>query len=200
MSLGIAPIATLRRLLDLALLLLIALVFASLVVARVVPLVTHSPTFVVAGRSMEPTIHLGSVVITQPVVPADLRAGDVVSLRVGAQDAVFTHRIARVATAADGSRWIETKGDANPSADPTLVPASAVLGRVAVAVPYLGYLVQLLATAQGIALLVSLGLVTLLGAWLLEELENDRRTALRRRTLDVIRDGADAPADGWTPA
>ncbi len=191
MSLGIALVSTARRLLDLALIALIAVVLAALVVARVVPAVTDSPSFVVTGGSMEPTIHLGSVVITERVAARDLRVGDIVSLQAGTQHAVFTHRITRLATEPDGSLWVQTKGDANASEDPSMVPASAVLGRVAATIPGLGYVVRMLSTPQGIALLISVGIVTLLGAWLLEDLEEVRREALAARD----RLGAGVPAD-----
>lgn len=200
MSLGIALVATLRRILDLALIALIVIVLASLVVARLVPALMHSPTFVVAGGSMEPTIHLGSVVVTEPVAASDLHPGDVVSLQVGPQHSVFTHRVTRVVTRGDGTLWIETKGDANATVDPSIIPAADVLGRVTVAVPYLGYLVQLLSTRQGVVFLLSVGLVTLLGAWLLEGLEEDGREALRRRHSIGTAGAADALPDSGATA
>src|SRR3954463_2249022 len=39
-------------------------------------------------------------------------------------------RITRIVDRSDG-RWVETKGDANGDVDPSIVPASAVVGRVA---------------------------------------------------------------------
>jgi signal peptidase I len=200
MALRIVLVATLRRTLDLALVGLIGIVLAALVVARLIPALTHSPTFVVAGGSMEPAIHLGAVAVTEPVSTADLRPGDVVSLRVGAQHSVFTHRITRLVTRDDGTLWIATRGDANRSEDPSLTPASAVLGRVTVTIPYLGYLVQLLGTAQGVMLLVSLGLVTLLGAWLFEGVEDDWRLALHRRAGHAGAGAADRLPDAGTAA
>jgi signal peptidase len=174
MAIGIGLTSGIRRLLDLVLVGLIAVVLAALTVTRVIRAITGAPTFVVAGGSMEPAVPLGAFVITSPVAAADLRPGDVVSLQVGPQHAVFTHRITRTVTR-DGAIWIETKGDANPTIDPSILPASAVVGRVDASVPYLGYVVQLLATFQGVAFLLSLGLVTLLGLWLFEGLEGDLR-------------------------
>ena len=117
-----------RRSFDVLLVVLIVVCLLTVVLARVVPLTGRS-TFVVAGGSMAPAISVGSAVVVEPVAAADLRVGDVVSLRSGPQRAIFTHRITRVAQR-DGATWIETQGDANATADPSLSPASAVIGRV----------------------------------------------------------------------
>jgi signal peptidase I len=154
-------------------------VIAALAAARVIPMVVGAPAFVVGGGSMEPSIHLGSIVIDGPVATADLDVGDIVSIKVGPEQTVFTHRITRIITR-DGVPWIETRGDANQTVDPSTIPATAVVGRVAVVVPGLGYVVQLLASFAGMAFLVSLGMLTLLGAWLLEILEDDQRAARGR--------------------
>lgn len=112
---------------------------------------------------------------------------------MGPQQAVFTHRITRLVTR-DGALWLETRGDANRDIDPSLVPATAVLGRVSVVVPALGYVVQLLASFAGVAFLVSLGLLALLGAWLLELFEEDRRSARGQRGAQGARDAHGVPA------
>ncbi len=169
-----------RRGLELVLVALIGVVFMALVVARVVPAVTGVPTFVVSGGSMDPIIRIGSVVIDEPVAVGKLAVGEVVSLKVGPQQAVFTHRITRIVER-DGSVWIETKGDANRTIDPSLVPASAVIGRVAFSVPLLGYVVQMLGTLSGLGLLLMLGVLTLVGASALDLVEEEIRDARRRR-------------------
>jgi len=194
MSLVIAATAIFRRMLDLVLLALILIVLTALVVARVIPAVTGGPTFVVGGGSMEPTIPLGSVVVDAPVKAADLAVGDVVSIKVGPAQAVFTHRITRLVTR-DGALWIQTQGDANDTEDPSIVPAATVLGRVSVTIPGLGYVVQLMATMAGVAFLLSLGMLTLLGAWLLEILEEDQRTAWSHRRVPVGAMAVDVAAE-----
>lgn len=184
MTYAIALTSLLRRFLDLVLLALILTVLASLAVARVVPAVTGGPTFVVGGGSMEPTIPIGSVIIDVPATPDDVHVGNIVSIKVGTQQAVFTHRIVRKVVREDGSLWIETRGDANPTPDPSIIPATTIIGRAGTWVPYLGYPVQLLSSMTGVAFLLSIGMVTLLGAWLLESLEDDQRAWLHRRRLE----------------
>ena len=105
--------------------------------------------------------------------------GDVVSVRVGEQQAVFTHRIVRIVPRDDGL-WLETKGDANEKADPSIIPATAVIGRLEATIPYAGYAVRLLSTSQGVLFLLALGVLILAGAWTLESLELDQEAARRR--------------------
>lgn len=197
MTLAIAATSLLRRFLDLVLLALILVVLASLVVARVVPAITGAPTYVVGGGSMEPTIPIGAVIVDVPAVPSDVQVGNIVSVQVGPTKAVFTHRIVRVVDR-EGATWIETRGDANPRPDPSIIPATSIQGRVATWIPLLGYPLQLLSSLPGVAFLLSVGMVTLIGAWLLESLEDDQRAWLRRRRLagvDVVPiDGAGQPA------
>jgi signal peptidase len=169
-----------RKALDIALVALVLAVLATLVVARLIPMATGGSTFVVGGGSMEPTIPLGSVVIDTPVAASGLAVGDIVSLRTGSQHAVFTHRITRVVER-EGAIWLETRGDANGEPDPSLVPATAVIGRVAVSIPVMGFLIVLVSTLSGVAFLVALGTLVLAGSWFLETLEDDQRAALRRR-------------------
>lgn len=188
-----------RRTLDLLLVALILIVLATILIARIVPSLTGGSTFVVGGGSMEPSIPFGSVVIVTPVAAEALSAGDIVSVRVGAQQAVFTHRILRLVPRDDGL-WIETKGDANPKPDPSIIPATTVIGRLEVAIPYAGYAVRLLSTAQGVLFLLAFGVLLLAGAWLLESLEIDldanRRRAARARALLASEPAATASSEG----
>src|SRR5262249_14358499 len=131
---------------------------------------TGRQSIVIGGGSMTPAIPLGSAVVIGPVAPADLARGDVVSLRISEQNATFTHRIVDVVERPDGV-WIRTKGDANPEPDPTLVPASAVIGRVQLAIPLLGYLIALLSQPVGVLFVIGLAATLLAIAWLLETLE-----------------------------
>jgi signal peptidase I len=149
--------------------LLVALAVLSLgiaLLARAVPL-TGRMTYVVAGPSMAPALPMGSAIVVEPVDPATLVVGDVVSVGNGPATAIFTHRIIRIALRED-SLWLETKGDANGSADPSIVPATNVLGRVAMVVPYAGYLVALSSQPSGMVLIIAVGLLLLIAAWLLD--------------------------------
>jgi signal peptidase len=126
---------------------------------------------------MVPAIGVGSAVVVEPVDPASIRVGDVVSLRSGPAQAVFTHRVTRVVDR-DGVTWVETKGDANAEPDPSITAATQVIGRVTLTVPGAGSLIALLSTPSGLMFVVSLGLVLLLVGWLIEP-----PVRLRRRVV-----------------
>jgi signal peptidase I len=170
----------LRRIVDIALITLILVVLAGVVLGKIVPL-TGRETLAIGGRSMEPAIPIGAAVVVVPVDPANLAPGDVVSMRVAEANAIFTHRIEAVVDRPDG-RYVRTKGDANPDADPTLVKASAIIGRVELSIPYMGYLLALLSIPTGVIFVVGLVATLLAIAWLLESLEPipgpDRRRAV----------------------
>ena len=172
MSVLAAATAGLRRFLDVLLIALVIVVLFGLILGKLVPL-TGRQVMIVGGGSMEPAVGLGAVVIISPVAPDDLRVGDVVSLRAGEKNAIFTHRIVSIVDRPDG-RWIGTKGDANAEPDPTIVPASAVIGRSELVVPYAGYLLQVLSIPVGVLFLVGLAATLWASAWLLETLELER--------------------------
>jgi signal peptidase I len=144
-----------RRALDVVFIALIGLVAALSIAGRVAPALGH-PILVVAGGSMQPVFGIGSAIVLERVDPEALAVGDVVSLQTGPDRAVYTHRIVRVVSR-DGVPWLETKGDANAVADPSLNPSSAVIGRVQVYLPIVGYLLAFLATPSGFLCVVALG-------------------------------------------
>jgi signal peptidase len=184
----------LGRAVDLVLVGIVALGLTSAILGRVLPLTGH-PVYVVAGPSMTPAIPMGAAVVLESVPPSALAVGDVVSLQSGPERAVFTHRITRVVTR-DGAVWIETRGDANPAIDPSITAASAVIGRVAVSIPFAGYLLALLSTAPGIVLLLSAGIVMVIVGWVIDDLAAERRRRARRLAASGA---AEATSDALAP-
>jgi signal peptidase len=175
----------LRRIVDLALIVLIVIVLFGVILGKVVPL-TGRQTIIIGGASMEPAIRIGSAIVIAPVRPTDLSVGDVVSLQVGADRATFTHRIVAVVPRDDGI-WIRTKGDANAEPDPTLVPASSILGREEWAIPFAGYLMALLSLPIGVVFILGLAATLVAIAWLLESLEPDTERVVIRQAPDASR-------------
>ena len=170
----------LRRIFDALLLALILVVLVGILLGKGVPL-TGRETIVVGGASMEPAIGLGSAIIIKTVAPADLAIGDVVTLKVGPTNAIYTHRIISLVDRPDG-RWVRTQGDANAEPDPTLIAASAIVGRMELAIPLAGYLLAVLSIPSGVIFLIALAVTLLACAWLLEtlELEPARRATASR--------------------
>lgn len=110
--------------------------------------------------SMEPIYPVGSLVVVRPVDPSDVRVGMAIAFAPDDGPTLVTHRVVEVINQPSGLSF-RTKGDANATADPHPVPARAVRGRAAWAVPRLGTVVQWLAWPRGFALLVVLPAVLL---------------------------------------
>jgi signal peptidase len=154
--------------------LLSAVALAGLVIAA--PLTGHQP-FIIRSGSMSPTIGRGAIAIIAKDRLDALQSGDVVTFQVP-NGATITHRITRV-TDVDGVAYLETKGDANAAPDPSLTPASWVLGRVVFSVPLAGYLLALPSSPLGIVAIASLVLCLIVAhAFLLSVQGGDVRRPL----------------------
>ena len=176
MALPRSRIATLRRIADSLLIVLIAVVLFGVVLGRVLPMTGHQ-TLIIGGGSMEPAIPLGAAVVIDPVAPGDLAVGDVVSLRTGRDlHGIFTHRVTRIVPRSD-QLWVETKGDANQQIDPSITPTNQVVGRVTLSIPYAGYLLALLTAPSGVLLVIVVAGFLLVLTWLLESFEIDGSAA-----------------------
>jgi signal peptidase I len=170
MKLSPRLIATFRRIVDSLLIVLILVVLFGMILGRLVPL-TGRTTLIIGGGSMAPTLQLGTAVVVDPVAPADIHVGDIVSLRSGSTlQAIFTHRVTRIVPR-EGTIWIETKGDANKDIDPSITSSANVIGRVSMAIPYAGFLLALLSAPSGIIFVLCLAIVLLLLVWLIESFE-----------------------------
>ena len=153
----IAPRA--RQLLEVfqvtAALTLLALIAALL--AGIVPSIAGYEAYVVYSGSMEPAIAAGDLAVVAPVRAEELRVGDVITYRTPQRpDVIVTHRLVDIQHDDDGRLSFHTKGDANQSIDQVAVDQGSVLGRVAYAVPKIGYLVDFSRRAEGKVLLIAL--------------------------------------------
>lgn len=118
-----------------------ACILATLVGLAAGPAIVGLRPLTVLTSSMEPDLRPGDVVLVRAVDPADVQVGDVLTyLPAGSTPGSFpvTHRLAGFTSGPDGSQQLVLQGDANSLADPA-VPASALQGRVAATIPYLGY-------------------------------------------------------------
>ena len=106
----------------------------------------------VTSGSMEPTIHLGSVVLVHP--QERYGVGDIITFERSGEEAT-THRIVSDEIAS-GVMQYTVRGDANDANDSRPVKAGEVLGRVWLTVPYLGYILNFLREPIGIAVVLLL--------------------------------------------
>jgi signal peptidase len=158
---------------DLVWLALVVLVLGLAIGQRAAPLVGYE-LVVVRGSSMSPAIPVGALIAVRGADVGEVRPGQVVTIRAdnGVQ---VTHRVVRL-TEAGTETYLEMRGDANASPDPTLVPGRAVVGIVDWHLPWLGYVVGFLSMPSGILSVLAALACLYLATLLLEPIETPRRT------------------------
>ncbi|HSW41288.1 MAG TPA: signal peptidase I [Patescibacteria group bacterium] len=184
-----------RRLLS-ALLLVAALAVLVTAALQLLAPIAGGRALVIGGGSMEPAIGRGALVLALPSDPDEYRVGEVVAVQQGAATP-FTHRITRLADLR-GVPHVETRGDANAGPDPAIVPTAAVIGRIVVSIPLLGYLAIVLASGAGLAGFLAVCAAALIFVWVVEDLEGQRCPAC---AVDADGSGAatSAPLRGSDP-
>ncbi|MDX6512549.1 MAG: signal peptidase [Gaiellaceae bacterium] len=123
------------------------------------------PAAVYSG-SMEPKLHVGSLVVVRPVAASTLKVGDIITFNDPyVAKRLVTHRIVRIVERPQG-RAYRTKGDANPARDPWAIELPAKVGKYSFDVPFVGYALVYARTREIRTLLVLLASLALLGALL----------------------------------
>jgi signal peptidase len=166
-----------KALQSLAALLAILALMALLALTVVPRLIGWQPVVVLSG-SMEPALPVGGLVFLEPVHAEQVKAGDVISYRLG--NSRVTHRVVEVATDGQGALAFRTKGDANNDADAGLVAASNVDSREVLTVPYLGKALNFIRSRTGFYALLALPALFVIGSSVLNivtEIERQRRKA-----------------------
>jgi signal peptidase I len=157
----------------------------AVVLVAVLPVFAGRSSYIVLGSSMEPAVHVGSVVVVERVSAEALRADDVITYIDRANEMV-THRVVEVVEDKAGP-GLRTRGDANASDDPELVRPVNVQGRVVYSVPLAGYLLNLTNQPPTRLVLMAPALVVVLshlvgGRWpTLPSLARSWRLATRQR-------------------
>lgn len=113
---------------------------------RLAPLVGRE-VFVIRGSSMTPTIALGSAIVATRMPAERIVVGDIVTFR-GTNGVVVTHRVVDVLVD-EGEHLYRTKGDANETIDPFLVPEGALVGVVELTLPMAGFVMAMMAQPSG---------------------------------------------------
>lgn len=135
--------------------------------------------FVVESGSMVPTIQPGSLIIVKP--QNEYKENDIVTFKknsdvdIKARHATTTHRIVKI----ENDLFI-TKGDANKSEDPKPVSNNLIVGRLFLAIPFLGYPVSFAKTQTGLILLIIIPGVLIIYHEILN-LKNEIKTFLKNR-------------------
>ena len=120
---------------------------AGCLIITLLPMLVGWRAFVVESGSMEPRLRIGDAVLAAPDRDAqDLLGRITVFTDPDVADRTKVHRVTAVNT--DGT--LTTKGDANPTVDPTVVPMDDVLGLGRLLVRYVGLPLVWVQTGQWI--------------------------------------------------
>lgn len=139
--------------------------------------------YAVEGGSMEPNIKKGSVIIISPVDIKSLQVGDVITfINPDDNKTVVTHRIVKIKEG-DEITFI-TRGDANNADDNDLLPANNILGKVHIAIPFIGFLMSFARTKEGLLTLIIIPGVLIIFFEILNLVKASRQ--LKRRKEDLL--------------
>lgn len=148
---------SIKKIILIAFCLAIAILALFILTSRIggAPSIAGYRIYAVLSGSMSPAFKTGSIVVTEPVHPADVRAGDIITFSSGNNSGVYTtHRVISVKR---GTRMeFTTKGDANNIPDPLPVYGENIAGRLVFSIPYAGYAIYYARTKLGLILLVIL--------------------------------------------
>ena len=115
------------------LIVLLAIAYGALIAAGYRPVAVYS-------GSMVPTLPVGSLAVDEQIQGSSVRVGDIVTFNDPyVRGRVVTHRVVAVFHTDHGLAY-RTKGDANPARDPWTIQLPGRVGRVALQIPYVGYL------------------------------------------------------------
>ncbi len=156
--------------------------------------------FRVVTGSMEPEIPVGALLIAKQVEMGEIQERDIICYRSnepGLGPAIITHRVVAVYQMPDGSIALQTKGDANPTADPNPVTEKQIIGRVT---NYTGdgskmaELIRFLTSDFGFLACIILPVILIAG-WIFRDAIKGMKEAIAaaKKELDA-QDGAPKPA------
>ncbi|MCK5027240.1 MAG: signal peptidase I [Candidatus Pacebacteria bacterium] len=134
---------------------------ALLLVASMLPIPGNVQIKVVLSGSMEPAIPVGSVIVIKPV--ESYAVGDIVTYGKDTKtDIPTTHRIIDERTEGEDT-FYKTQGDANDDPDIKELKKSAIIGKVLLTIPFLGYLIDFAKQPLGFVLFVIIPAVIVIG-------------------------------------
>lgn len=118
------------------------------------PIKNNYKILAVTSGSMEPAIGVGSLAIIKPA--SDYKINDIITYtkpNASSDKETTTHRVVEISENA-GSIFYKTKGDANDTADSTLVNADQIVGKYYFSIALLGYLIKYLKSLPGLILII----------------------------------------------
>lgn len=157
--------------------------------AVVVPTIAGAASYTITGRSMEPTLRLGTLIVVQPVDPADIELGDIITYQLhSGQAAVATHRVVGFEFGAGDRRFI-TQGDNNDNVrDAEAVRPEQLKGRYWYGIPLIGWVNWVLTgSVRAWVIPLATGALFTYGIWMIANEAIRRRARNHSPSSDATR-------------
>lgn len=147
----------------------------SILAFAVVMLFGLKPAVVVSG-SMEPTLPIGSLILTKATAASQIEVGDIVTVPRD-DGTLVTHRVVDIDHPDDGPSALTLRGDANESNDAAPYPVTEA-GTHVLTIPVLGHIAMAVRTPIGLlAIIGGLVCVFLLSYWTPQPSVSEREPA-----------------------
>lgn len=173
------------------------LAFVALIAGMVIvlPVATGSTAYTVMTGSMEPHYPPGTLVIVKPTDIDDIQIGDVVTYQIeSGKPAVVTHRVVEVVHTSSGENRLVTQGDANDARDAGEVRDIQVRGTVWYAVPWIGWINNVLTGGtRAIVVPILAGVLFLYAGYMAASHLVGKRRAARREAAERLAEGSAEP-------
>lgn len=119
--------------------------------------------FTVVTESMKPEYVVGDAIVTKTIEPSEIKIGDDITylgMAESFKDKIVTHRVINIEKGEDGLYIFETKGIANPKADPK-INESQVFGKVIYKIKSISYINSIIGNLYGMyfAIFIPFGLI-----------------------------------------
>lgn len=156
--------------------------------------------YTVLSGSMEPEFHTGSLIYVKSVDTAELKENDIITFMLD-EDTIATHRIVEIVpdTADPSVLHFRTKGDANTSADGSLVHCKNVLGTPVFSIPLLGYLSAYIQQPPGSYAAIAIGAILLLLILLPDFFTESKDTEKKKKRMNADAVHSSAPQKRSVP-
>ena len=127
------------------------------------------------SHPFERTLHVGDLIVVEGVKPEDIyaapfnasgRSGDIIVFHSLYADELIVHRAIEKTVVNGTVVSFVTKGDANPGPDQS-IPASSMVGKVILRVPWIGHLALYMRNSTGILLIVMLIIILIVVEFIL---------------------------------
>lgn len=138
----------------------------------------------VNSGSMEPAIRTGSIIVVKPA--NTYKVGDVIIFKPNVYrddqnpPTSTTHRVYEIKED-KGVEIFVTKGDANDQPDIETVDKALIMGKVYVAIPFIGYLTNFIKTIEGLIILIIIPSVIIIYSELLNTKEEVKKIIRQRK-------------------